>query len=222
MILVALLLALLSPIGGHQEDANWSGYALTGGPFTSISGTFTVASPMPGPQCSDQMAEWVGIDGFANSDLIQAGIDETAPCDGDAVSIQAWWEILPGAEQPITSMNVSVGDVMEVIITNTSGHTWLITVDDQTTGVYWHNTFQYNAPLASAEWIVEAPTQFMGITTIMPYTPVAFTHLSVTGPVKAKDAMWLKESGLRLSIPSWVPSIPYLLAKGFEMEYTGG
>ncbi len=82
----------------QQTDSNWSGYAATGGPFTSVSGTFTVSTLTDGTPQSGVMSEWVGIDGLGGSsgsqDLIQAGIMESMlPCEGSAT--EANWQLQP-------------------------------------------------------------------------------------------------------------------------------
>ncbi|MHB8313648.1 MAG: hypothetical protein ACYDD0_10175, partial [Candidatus Dormibacteria bacterium] len=73
-----------SPVGSGSTSsttptiasANWSGYEVGDGPYTSVAGTFTVPDLAPSGTYS-AMAEWVGIDGAANSSLIQAGVGES-------------------------------------------------------------------------------------------------------------------------------------------------
>ncbi|HZC30151.1 MAG TPA: G1 family glutamic endopeptidase, partial [Gaiellaceae bacterium] len=79
---------------------NWSGYYLTGSNFTAVSSTFNVPSVQSSDPSMDT-AEWVGIDGVDNSNLIQAGVAE------DNGKTYAWWEILPAPETPISSLIVS-------------------------------------------------------------------------------------------------------------------
>src|ERR1700678_98156 len=56
-----------------EASGNWSGYVLTG-KYAEVKGTFTVPS-VPSP--TGVAAEWVGIDGVSNEDLIQAGVSES-------------------------------------------------------------------------------------------------------------------------------------------------
>lgn len=76
------------PLSSKGPADNWSGYAVTGGPFTSVSGTFTVPYITMAATCEQKVSEWVGIDGFGPNDssLIEAGIDEseTDPTTGSA------------------------------------------------------------------------------------------------------------------------------------------
>jgi peptidase A4-like protein len=56
------------------DVSNWCGYAETGSGYTSATATWTV--PSVSPTSSDTYsAAWVGIDGYGNSDLIQAGTE---------------------------------------------------------------------------------------------------------------------------------------------------
>jgi len=71
-----------------SASGNWSGYAVENGVFDGVTATFNVASLTidqpsicetgtvgePSQYCA--MSTWVGIDGYDNSDLIQAGIEE--------------------------------------------------------------------------------------------------------------------------------------------------
>ena len=67
-------------VAPSETDDNpiWSGYTYTGGPFKAVSGTFTVPGAGTGASCTANVAEWVGIDGFGNNSLVQAGIGELA------------------------------------------------------------------------------------------------------------------------------------------------
>jgi hypothetical protein len=160
---------------------NWSGYVMTGSqPYTGVQGTFTVPSLTTSATCDSEAAEWVGIDGFGNTDLIQAGIDESATNEDSGTCaapnnfyISVWWEIIPAL--PVTIANwdngtpatVNVGDQVTVTISEVSdsacsslppGDTcWGIEVQDDTTGGTFVTDQPYGGPGSSAEWIVEDP-----------------------------------------------------------------
>src|SRR5580658_4257781 len=51
---------------------NWAGYDATNGSYTSVSGTWTIPNATGSGHTSAD-AEWVGIGGIANQDLIQSG-----------------------------------------------------------------------------------------------------------------------------------------------------
>jgi hypothetical protein len=138
---------------------NWSGYAITGSDFTSVTGHWTVPTVIaPTHKKSSQYSStWVGIDGFEanDDDLIQAGTEQD--WNRGAPEYHAWWEILPAPETMIKSISVHPGDSMSVAITQGSVK-WTITVTDTTDGQSFTTKQRYSAPLTSAEWIQEAPT----------------------------------------------------------------
>ncbi len=161
----------------QQTDSNWSGYAVTGGPYTSVSGTFTLSTLTDGTPPSGLMDEWVGIDGLAGSpgypDLIQAGIMESMlPCEGsttepngaynpDEFWMCPWTTFIENGqltEGPVPDISLSEGDSVTVEIYQQNGTAWAISMDDITNGQNWSVGDQYYAgPGSSAEWIVEAP-----------------------------------------------------------------
>jgi hypothetical protein len=131
------------------SSSNWSGYAVTGGPFTSVSATFTVPFITTAASCIAHVSEWVGIDGFnppgqpVDSQLIQAGIDEsdtnpaTDQCTPGTYWAWPWWEVLPAPEQlpaDWQGASVSAGDRVTVTIGQVSGVTWAMELTDHTGG----------------------------------------------------------------------------------------
>ncbi len=126
------------PVMVQVTSDNWSGYALDGGPFSAVSGTFTVPALETDETCNTAESQWVGIDGSTNNDLIQAGIAEDADADGFAPCnapsnyyLYAWWETLPNPSQPDFDIPVSPGDTVNVAISQTPDG-WQITLDDLT------------------------------------------------------------------------------------------
>ncbi|MGH9291914.1 MAG: hypothetical protein ACRDZ6_03930 [Acidimicrobiales bacterium] len=174
-----------------ETSVNWSGYVMTGSqPYTAVQGTFTVPSLTTSETCDSYLAEWVGIDGSGltggpgDSDLIQAGINETAndlstgTCGApNTFYISVWWEILPQYPTQVlvptwddgSPAAVNVGDVVTVTIgpvssgdcsSLPSGDTcWGIEVQDTTTGEVFITDQPYGGPGSSAEWVVEDPSQ---------------------------------------------------------------
>src|ERR1700688_2431179 len=98
---------------------NWSGYALTGAGLTGVTGSWHVANVQT-PTKKRQLKKrtyastWVGIDGFNNRSLIQAGTEQDW-AGGQAV-YQAWWEVLPAPQTPIPSMTIHPGDGISVAL----------------------------------------------------------------------------------------------------------
>ncbi|MHB8322922.1 MAG: G1 family glutamic endopeptidase [Candidatus Dormibacteria bacterium] len=197
------------------QSPNWSGYVVGNGPYTAVQGTFTVPSIYASSTNTDT-AEWVGIDGSGNASLIQAGIDEPYDASTNTYQIRAWWEILPAPSTPITTMAVSPGDSVTVTIGQVSASLWDITLADNTKGQSFTTDQTYTGPLASAEWIVEAPTD-NGVQSILGgYSPdVTFSGLGMTGSETALDEWIMVQNGVQVSTPS------ALTASGFNVAYTG-
>jgi len=197
-------------------SSNWSGYVDLGGPFTSVTGTFTVPSLAPGTSGSDKMAEWVGIDG-GNGDgsLIQAGLNESPyPGDPSETTIQPWWEILPASETYITSVQIRPGDLVTVSIRQFNGTGWSITLTDLTNGEGFSTDQTYTGPATSAEWIVEALTLNGQVSTLAPYSPaVDFSSLGISGsPTELQKMVMIQASG-QVSTPS------VMSPNGFNVAY---
>jgi hypothetical protein len=171
-------------------SSNWSGYAVSqtspsglpcvpasGKTYTAVSGTWTVPTVTGSRFQSTYSAAWTGIDGFTNSSLIQAGTEQDFVAG--TARYTAWWEILPAAETPITSITVAPGDSITVSIAQVSGTTWKITLTDN--GKAGHaaqppftTTQTYTGPGTSAEWILEAPQVGNRIATLAHYGSTTF------------------------------------------------
>ncbi|MHB1761485.1 MAG: G1 family glutamic endopeptidase, partial [Acidimicrobiales bacterium] len=212
----ALAISVRTSAVTTQTSANWSGYVVSSGPFTKVTGTFTVTSLQSGNPASDVMAEWVGIDGVSNHSLIQAGIDEqTDPNNPSYFEIQPWWEILPAPETTITSVSISPGDHVTITIDQLSGTEWSITLTDNTNGETFTTDQSYNGPASSAEWIVEAPQTNGSQSTLAPYTPyVTFTGLGATGSETSVSRWVMVQAGNQVSTPSTLDSTGFNVAYG--------
>ena len=142
----------------QEESTNWSGYELDGGPFASVSGTFTVPYLTVDAQCDQAAAEWVGIDGASSSDLFQAGVTEneidlgTGECvvGSGYFYVYTWSEELP-APETIEVPIASAGDTVTVTLSQVSAGEWSWEVYDQTTGQSDSGTEAYDGPDASVE-----------------------------------------------------------------------
>ncbi len=152
------------------ESSNWSGYVvsryMTAREYTAASGTWTV--PAVDAASAGYSSSWVGIGGFCinqnctqiDHTLIQLGTEQEADGFGNT-NYYAWYETLPDPEIKIESFPVNPGDTITASLKEVSGHgrrgTWLLSLDDKTTGSVWSRTVSYNSSLDSAEWIEEAP-----------------------------------------------------------------
>ena len=204
------------PTPSLGTSKNWSGYYLNGSSFTAVSSTFTVPS-VSASSTSTYTAEWVGVDGVSNSNLIQAGVSEDYSAVTNRVTTYAWWEILPAPATRISLAIVSpsAGDRMTVSIAQQSVGLWSIRVSDDTTGQVFTISQSYSGQLTSAEWIVEAPADLSGnVLTLGQYSPsVVFTNLQYTGTATSSVDVSLIQSGAVVSTPS------SLSANGFSVAY---
>jgi hypothetical protein len=202
-----------SPFG--WASSNWSGYAVTGSTYTSITGSWTVPAVSPS-RGSTYSSSWIGIDGFNNSDLIQTGTEQDY-VSGKA-SYYAWWEILPAAETVIAGDPVRPGDAMSASIADDGNGEWTITLSDRTAGWTFTTTQAYSGPAQSAEWIEEAPTIGGHIAKLANYGLATFDPGTVNG---VDPGLTASDGGIMIQGRSQVstPSLPDADTDGFNVEY---
>jgi peptidase A4-like protein len=163
-----------TPASVTSSSSNWSGYAASGGTFTSVTGTWTV--PTVSATSSGADATWVGIGGLTSSDLIQAGTQ--AMVDGSGtVEYSSWIEMLPASSRTVP-LSVSAGDSVTVTITQQSGNDWLISMKNNTTNGTYNVTVQYSSSNSSAEWVQEAPSVGRGLVALDQFGTVQFSGAS--------------------------------------------
>ncbi len=145
--------------GATQVGAtNWSGYAqnsATKATFTAVQDTWRVPTVSTTPSGSQYSSDWVGVDGFSNSSLVQCGTE--ADNVGHKAVYDAWTEILPAPEVVITGLAIHAGDEIFAQVKETKANTWLMQVKDLTTGKSGSRTVSYATPGTSAEVIHERP-----------------------------------------------------------------
>ena len=199
------------------SSPNWSGYAVTNGPYASVSGTWNVPAVNRSPKAT-YSSSWVGVDGFSNSSLIQTGTEQDYYLG--AAHYSAWWEIPPAAAVVIDSLPVHPGDTMSATITKSPGsRIWTITLTNTTTGRTFSTVQRYGGPGGSAEWIQEAPTVGDTIAALAAFSPVTF-HGTVNGRsprLRVSNGGALIQNGLRVS----TPSAPESNAGGFTVHRRG-
>ncbi|WAH36940.1 G1 family glutamic endopeptidase [Alicyclobacillus dauci] len=195
--------------------SNWSGYAITGGPYNDITGEWTVPTVQKTTK-SSYSSTWIGIDGYNNSDLIQTGTEQDYV--GGRAQYDAWWEILPAAETVITNMAVYPGDHMSAAIHNNGNGTWKITLNDLTQNETFSTTQSYSGPATSAEWIQEAPEINGRIATLAHYGETTMDPGTVNGAnpgLTASDGGYMVQNNATVS----VPSNPDSDTDGFNVAY---
>jgi hypothetical protein len=198
-----------TPATVTSSSSNWSGYAASGGTFTSVTGTWNV--PTVSASASGADATWVGIGGLVSRDLIQAGTQ--AMVDGSGVTYSAWIEMLPQSSREVP-LSVSAGDSVTVSITQQSGDDWLIAMKNNTTGGTYNVTVQYSSSNSSAEWVQEAPSVGRGLVSLDQFGTVQFSKASAVrdgktmslAAVGAKAITMINGQGQAIAQPSTVSS----------------
>jgi len=161
----------------QSTSSNWSGYAATGGPFTSVSASWTE----PSVTCSGTAyaSFWVGLDGDTSSTVEQTGTD--ADCSGSTPQYYAWYEMYP--KYPVNLSNpVQPGDAMSASVTTTGSGRFTLTISDSTQG--WSYTTSQrlkSAALSSAEVIAEAPSSRSGVLPLANFGTVSFSNATANG-----------------------------------------
>lgn len=170
----------------NATSYNWSGYALTPAAgaksFYQVEGRWIVPTvKQPRGTCSnawDYSSQWVGIGGFSDAYLLQAGSEADVYCDAGTTGTfyVPWLEWLPNSELEIyqnAAQSIPYpfqpGDYLIVYVsaTNFSGGvstTGTLVFDDITQG--WSVSLSFSAASVggsqvtgqSAEWIVERTT----------------------------------------------------------------
>jgi hypothetical protein len=196
-------------------SSNWSGYAKSGS-YTSVTAAWVVPS-VGSSRKATYSSQWVGIDGFNNSNLIQTGTE--ADFYNGSAHYGAWWEILPAAETVIPSITVQPGDHMSASITKGSGSSWTITITDMRTGDSFTTQQTYAGPGTSAEWIEEAPSVGGRIAPLAHYSsPDTFDPGTANG---GNPGLTVADGGVMIQRRAQVstPSIPDTDTDGFNMAY---
>ena len=206
-------------------SSNWSGYAITGSAYTSITGHWSVPSVSPSSGAT-YSAAWAGVDGFNNGSLIQTGTEQDYY--SGAAHYAAWWTTSAQgfAEQPI-SEPVSPGDPMSASISesNASTSSWAITLTDGSAAHGWSftKTLTYTGPGTSAEWIMEAPTVGGRVATLAHYqSPTTLDPGTVNGAsplLKSSNGGELVARSKGRSIVVSIPSVPDNDVDGFNISY---
>ncbi|MBV9944523.1 MAG: hypothetical protein JO262_20525 [Solirubrobacterales bacterium] len=193
-------------------SSNWSGYALSGSGYSSVTGQWIVPA-VAASRTATYSADWVGIDGFNNSNLIQTGTE--SDYYNGRMHYGAWWEILPAAETVIRSIVVHPGDTVTASITKVSGSSWRITITDG--GQTFTTTRTYTGPQTSVEWIEEAPSVGGRVAPLANYGQTTFDPGTVNGqsPSLGSSNGGVMVQGGQVSTPSGPDSD----ADGFNIAY---
>ncbi|HLI37380.1 MAG TPA: G1 family glutamic endopeptidase [Streptosporangiaceae bacterium] len=137
-----------------QASKNWSGYAVGGGTYTSVSAGWVEPSGICGS--GDRYSSfWVGLDGYTSQRVEQTGSE--FDCSGGTPRYYSWYEMYPA--DPVNFRDtVRPGDRFTASVTYTGSGNFTLKLADTTAG--WSHTVRQRAQdpaLSSAEVIAEAP-----------------------------------------------------------------
>jgi len=163
----------------HSTSTNWSGYAVTGSTYKSVSASWT----QPAVNCSvtptGWSSFWIGLDGDTSSTVEQTGTE--ADCSSGSPVYSAWYEMYP--KFPATFSNpVSAGDHFTSSVTTDGRGNFTLTLADTTKGWTRTNSAKLKqARLSSAEVIAEAPSSSGGVLPLADFGSVGFSSAKVNG-----------------------------------------
>lgn len=123
----------------------------------------------------DYSSSWVGLDGYGSGDVLQAGSESDAYCNGstNAAYYSAWYEWYPFGSVRITNFPIAPGNDIFVEVWNvsaTQGYAYFVNyTTNQTVEIGF--TAPSNARFIgnSAEWVVERPGVNGGLATLTNY-----------------------------------------------------
>jgi hypothetical protein len=160
---LAVLLSL-SAAGSALADAttsrNWSGYVAhyDGVSFRSVSAQWRIPAATCGSAASAYSSIWIGLGGYSAglAGLEQTGVEVDCARSGRA-SYSAWYELVPAPSHRV-AVPVSPGDLIRARV-SVSGARVEIRLEDVTKQRAFRRSFHpAQIDTASADWIVEAPS----------------------------------------------------------------
>jgi hypothetical protein len=161
----------------QSTSSNWSGYAATGGGFTSVTSTWQ----QPTASCTSATTYssfWVGLDGDGSSTVEQTGT--SADCSGGTARYYAWYEMYP--KYPVNlSLAIRAGDSITGTVTVTGNGRYTLHIHNNTTGGDFSTTQKGHGSNYSAEAIAEAPSSRSGVLPLTNFGTVNFSGTLVNG-----------------------------------------
>jgi hypothetical protein len=197
----------------NSTSSNWSGYASTSGPFSSVSASWT----QPSVTCNQKTAYssfWVGIDGDGSNTVEQTGSE--ADCRRGTPVYFAWYEMYPAT--PVNFSNpVRPGDRFNASVTATTSDVFTLTLNDATEG--WTQTEKLSLSSAerfSAEVIAEAPSNGRQVLPLANFGTVQFSSAQVNGQNIGSD----NPDEITMASGSTVKAQPSALTSGTNFSVT--
>ncbi|HEY5694180.1 MAG TPA: G1 family glutamic endopeptidase [Gaiellaceae bacterium] len=181
----------------NSTSSNWSGYAVTGSRYTSVSASWV----QPAVDCSvtptGWSSFWVGLDGDTTNTVEQTGSE--ADCSSGRAVYSAWYEMYP--KYPVNYSNtVKAGDQFSASVTTDGRGAFSLTLTDTTEG--WSHTANArlkSAKLGSAEVIAEAPSSSGGVLPLADFGTANFSAAKANGTsfanLSGRDAINMVSGG---------------------------
>jgi len=169
---------------------NWSGYAQNGKAtkkFTAVKSYWTVPTVKAGVSGTQYSSDWVGVDGYSNSKLVQDGT-EADNVNGKA-QYSSWTEILPAASVN-TPLTIHAGDKMEGLVEEYATNKWEMTVSDLTSGKSYTKKVSYTTPEQSAECVHERPEVGGSLANLAATSNVSFNPGDYSTAAAGKTPVW--------------------------------
>jgi hypothetical protein len=144
--------------------------------FASGEWLIPTITPVPNePAQSLTVGFWLGIDGFGNNQVLQAGM--AATITGNNINYWVWTEWYPIGAVQVTNFAIKPGDELSVLVCATQSGQGYVALNNTTTGVATSVNIAPPAGVtsqgATVEWIVE------GISADLPdFSPITFTNIS--------------------------------------------
>ena len=92
-----------------ESSGNWAGYAVSGGTFTKVAGSWIQPRATCPAKPSEGAAFWVGIDGLAVTDPTVEQIGTDSDCiAGSGPIYYAWYQMYPTKEVPLSQSKYPV------------------------------------------------------------------------------------------------------------------
>ena len=161
----------------QSTSSNWSGYAATGGGFSSVTSTWT----QPAASCGSTTTYssfWVGLDGDGSNTVEQTGT--SADCSGGSARYYAWYEMYP--KYPVNlSLAIRPGDSITGTVSVTGNGRYTLTLRNNKTGGSFSTTVKGHGSNYSAEAIAEAPSSRSGVLPLTNFGTVNFSGTLVNG-----------------------------------------
>jgi hypothetical protein len=162
----------------NSSSGNWSGFAATGGGFTSISASWVE----PTGKCTSATTYssfWVGIDGDGSNSVEQTGSE--VDCSGGSPQYYSWYEMYPA--YPVNFSNtVRPGDHFTGSVTYNGSGKFTMKLSDTTQGWSRSVSKTYSpAQRYSVEVIAEAPSSSTGVLPLTDFGTVNFTNSLANG-----------------------------------------